>query len=203
MGIVSNLLKKIQGAESEVDRLAGVVAQWEAEGAVKRAELADLESRIGDEVLADESAADRLTEAATRLRSRIELADRTASAAGRHLQGARAALAVAQAVEKRERAGRLRARAEEHEAKVDALAEQLRALDPTASVNLRRPDPDDRRKARADSVLGIVSIYNAGDRPPFIQWHHDADVLLEEAEALEQSAAGVERATPAARQLIH
>jgi hypothetical protein len=202
---MNSLQKRVQTEEREVARLEGVVGQWEAESATKRAELADLESRIGDEVLADESAADGLTDTAARLRSRIELANRTAEAAGRKLQAARGGLALAQAAEKRDRAGKLRAQAVAHEAKVDAVAEQLRALDPTAVIELGRPTADERRKVRADAKILSFAASMLEDLPPFLQLHHEADVLLEEAESLEQSAAGIEPTSsePAARQLAH
>lgn len=191
---MNSLQKRVQTEEREVARLEGVVGQWEAESAVKRAELADLESRIGDEVLADESAADGLTDTAARLRSRIDLADRTAVAAGRKLRVARGGLALAQAAEKRDRAGKLRAQAVAHEAKVDAAADQLRALDPTALIELGRPTPEERHRIRVDAK--ILSRHLMEDLPPFLQAHYDADVLIEEAEALERSADPQDAAAP-------
>lgn len=202
---MNSLQRRVKAEQQEVTRLEGVVAQWEAEGAAKRAELADLESRIGDEVLADESAADSLTEAATRLRSRIELAARTAAAASRKLQAAHDGLARAQAAEKRDRAAKLRAQAVAHESKVDQAAEALRALDPTAVIELGRPTADERRKARDNAKILTYAAAMLDDLPPFLQLHHEADVLLEEADALAEPAAGAPDASPrpAARQLAH
>ena len=90
----------------------------------------------------------------------------------------------------RRRRLRPRAQAVAHEARLDALAEQVRALDPTATVTLYRPTPLERSKARADAVLGIRSVHDVDERPPYLQAHHDADVLLEEADALDGSPEG-------------
>ena len=67
-------------AEKERGRCEDTLARWQAESAAKRAELADLESRLGGDVLADESAAVRLTRQVTDLRAAVDTADRTAAA---------------------------------------------------------------------------------------------------------------------------
>ena len=187
------LQKRTQATAKDVSRLEGVVAQWGAERTAKRAELADLEGRIGEEVLADESVADQLTDMSQKLRARIDLADRTAAAAEKQLGAARGELASAQAAEKREQAAKLYAQSLAHEARVNEAADRLRVLDPLATVSLYRPTPQERRRHRADAALGLASPLTGVEVPPFLQAQYDADVLLEEADALEQRVPAVQQ----------
>jgi hypothetical protein len=112
-------------AAGQVTKCGQAVARWEADAAAKRAELADLEARMGDEVLDDETAAERLAEQAARLRAAIDVADRTAAAAGRNLIEARRAVLKARAAELRAEAARIREEATQRQAKTDQLLAEL------------------------------------------------------------------------------
>lgn len=115
----------VDKARGEVVKVEGTVARWQADATAKRAELVDLEARAGDEVLADETAAVRLTEQMTALRSGIDIADRAAEAAGRKLADVRRALLRARAVEMRDQAASLLQNAEKRQKRTDALLAEL------------------------------------------------------------------------------
>lgn len=112
-------------ARSEVTRLEETVAKWEADAAAKTAELEDLEGRAGDEVLADETVAERLTGAIAKLRAGIEIGRRAADAARRKLYAARRELLRAKAAELREQAETLVKSAEKRQQRTDKLLKEL------------------------------------------------------------------------------
>lgn len=86
-------------AVAVVEEQQGVVARWEAELAAKTAELRDLQERAGEEVLADESAADGLMRSMQELRDRIDIASRAVAAASPKLHAAAVAVVLAEADE--------------------------------------------------------------------------------------------------------
>jgi hypothetical protein len=115
----------LEKALAEVAKCEETVGRWQADAAAKRAELSSLEDRAGDEVLADESAAVRLAEQATRLRSEIDMADRAAAAAARRVVDARRGVLRARAGELRTEAEGLRAEADRRQTKTDRLLADL------------------------------------------------------------------------------
>lgn len=76
-------------AAAEVRTHLDTVTEWQARQIAAEAELESLQDRAGGEVLADESAADRLPKAMQELRDRIDIAARAAAAAAEKLHAAR------------------------------------------------------------------------------------------------------------------
>lgn len=112
-------------AADEVTQRQEQVARWTAEAETARAELADLEARAGGEVLDDETAAERLTASLSALRSRVDVAERAASAAASRLNDARRSVLQVRAEFLREEARALRAAADQRQAKTDRLLAEL------------------------------------------------------------------------------
>jgi hypothetical protein len=115
----------VQAALDTLDQTRATVARWESEQAAKTAELADLEARIGAEVLADETAADRLAEQTAKLRAGIDVAGRTARAASDRVTEAGRAVLRAYSAELKANADHLRAEVEQRQAKTDAMLKAL------------------------------------------------------------------------------
>ncbi|MFI7148420.1 hypothetical protein ACIBO2_26205 [Nonomuraea sp. NPDC050022] len=111
----------VERAFADLDKARETVARWQAEQAAKRAELSDLESRIGAEVLDDESAAERLADQAVKLRAQIDVAARTERAATDRVTDAGRAVLRAYAGEQQANADRLRSQVEQRQAKTDAM----------------------------------------------------------------------------------
>lgn len=101
------------------------VEKWTAEVVAAEAELADLQARAGEEVLADEHAADRLSGDMARLRERVDIARRAAEAARPRAEQARRQALRAEAVEWDTEAGKRREALEAHERRTRGLLEQL------------------------------------------------------------------------------
>lgn len=101
------------------------VARWESEQAARRAELGDLEARIGAEVLEDETAADRLAEQAAKLRSQIDVAGRTAAAASDRVVEAGRAVLRAYSAELKANADHIASEVEQREVKTRKLLADL------------------------------------------------------------------------------
>jgi len=133
-------------AAAAVDDARATVGRWEADEAAKLAELADLERRAGDEVLADESAAVRLAGELAALRAGADIARRAGVAAGRRLVVAERALTVAQAADLREQADTLRRGAAKRQAVTDGLLEQLREQEGCAYAPFTSPDAELRAR---------------------------------------------------------
>ena len=181
MGVMSRVLKAIRSAESEVTRLEGAVARWQGEAEAKRAELAELRASAGQRVFADETgtASRTLALEAQDLQFQIEGAEAAAVVAEQQLEEARDELALAVAVEKRDQAAKLTREADEHQAKVDALLNQLEALDGPRYVPFE-PSADDRRyAAQMNHELSWIVSKAVLMRDPIAP-------LLAEAEALER-----------------
>lgn len=86
-------------AAADVEKQRTVVARWAAEQAAATAELDSLQERAGEEVLADESAAGRLSRSMQELRDRIDIANRAVDAAAPKLEAAARAVVLAEADE--------------------------------------------------------------------------------------------------------
>jgi predicted ribosome quality control (RQC) complex YloA/Tae2 family protein len=115
----------VEKAFADHSNALDTVARWQAEQGTKSAELADLEARIGSEVLDDETAAERLAEQAAKLRAQIDVAARTAAAAQARVIEAGRAVLRAYSAEQQEQADRLRAQAEQRQTKTDKLLAEL------------------------------------------------------------------------------
>lgn len=168
--------RHVAKAEKELSRCEDTLARWQAESAAKRAELADLESRLGDDVLADESAAVRLTRQVADLRAALDTADRTAASAAQRLATARADVDRARAVELREQAAELRAQASKRAEVTAKLLAQLRAHEGTDFVPF-----EPKRDAVALAAAGKIT----WTRP-------HTEVILTQAAALEADAAALD-----------
>lgn len=114
-----------EAAVAVVREQEGVLARWSAERATAEAELEDLQTRIGDEVLADESAAEGLAGSMARLRDRIDIAGRAAEAAKPKVLAARRAAALLDAEAWDAEAARRRAVLAVHQARTDKLLAEL------------------------------------------------------------------------------
>jgi len=118
-----------ESALADIDYQQGVVAHWHAEKAAAEAELASLQARAGDEVLADPEAAERLTGDMQRLRARVDIASRAVAAAEPRLLAAKRRALLAEAEEWDADAKIRREALERHEARVAQLLAALEKFD--------------------------------------------------------------------------
>lgn len=114
-----------QAALAAVEQAQTTVARWAADQAAKQAELDDLERRAGADVLADESAAERVTGQMVRLRAGIDIASRAAAAASEQLTEARRGVLLAAAGDRRDTAAGIRADVERRQAITARLLAEL------------------------------------------------------------------------------
>lgn len=177
-------MRHVANAEKELSRCEQSHARWQAEGAAKRAELADLEARLGDDVLADESAAVRLTRQVADLRAAVDTAERTAASAAQRLAAARVNVDRARAVDLREQAAELRAQASKRAEVTTKLLAQLRVHEGTDFVAF-----EPKRDAMALAAAG--SITWALPRTTVILTQ--ADALEADAAVLDKKVAGQDR----------
>lgn len=159
-------------------------ARWQAESGTRRAELADLESRLGDDVLADEASASRLTRQVADLRAALDTADRTAAAAASRCAAARVDVDRARAVDLREQAADLRKQAAARAEVTVALLAKLEAHEGAQYVPY-----EPKRDAVALAAAG--SITWARPRTTVLLWQ--ADALETDAAALDEKIAGQDR----------
>ncbi|RZU16424.1 hypothetical protein EV645_3989 [Kribbella rubisoli] len=114
-----------EAAAAEVEAHRAVVARWEAEEAAATAELKSLQERAGEEVLADESAAVRLSKSMAELRDRIDIASRAVAAATPRLEAAARAVVLAEADEVDAEQARAQARLDGFDARQQELLTAL------------------------------------------------------------------------------
>lgn len=149
-------------AQAVVEQAKARQARWEAAAASKQAELADLESRVGAEVLAagsdDQVVADRLTEQMTRLRSGLEIDRRAAQACQPAVAEAQRQVLLArqQGLELELDAARERQTA--HDAKLDEILAAAAALDGVARFVPWRPTAQEVRAAGPEGVYTGSSV---------------------------------------------
>jgi len=151
MGIISRSTP-VERTLRELDKARDVVGRWESEHAAKFAELADLESRIGEEVLADETAVARLSAEAQRLRAEVDVAARTVSAATPKVTDAGRAVLKAHSAALKANADHLRAEVEQRQAKTDKLLAELSAWEGGAEYRPFEPHHDDVVAAGAAGI---------------------------------------------------
>lgn len=196
MGLVKTVtaaLKARRSAESEVTRLERALASWEDEADRTAAELAELESSASSIMDAEDprAAAREMSGRAMELRFLIDGARAAAEKSRLQLRDAREELALAQAAEKRQQAAKLTAEADAHQAKVDALLDQLEALDGARYVPYF-PTPEEQQAIMArDGRFEWTHPTGEAMRYPVAQ-------LLADAETLEAPALEARRAREAA-----
>jgi hypothetical protein len=196
MGLVKSVtaaLKARRSAESEVTRLERSVASWEDEAERTAAELAELEASASSIMDADDprAAARERAGKAMELRFLIDGARAAAEKSRLQLRDAREELSLAQAAEKRQEAAKLTAEADAHQAKVDALLDQLEALDAARYVPYF-PSPEEQQAIMArDGRFEWTHPTGEAIRYPVAQ-------LLVDAETLEAPVIEARRAREAA-----
>lgn len=126
MGLFS---KSIEQAQAAVTKAAGVVADWEAKAADARAEAARLDSESGAAILADETAAERITLNIQAQERKARAYDQAAGAARQKLNDAQRDALEAEAREEDKQAAAARKTSDAHAAKVADLLGQLKDLD--------------------------------------------------------------------------
>jgi seryl-tRNA synthetase len=112
-------------ATDEVRQHQEIVARWSAEQAAATAELESLQERAGEEVLADESAAGRLSRSMQELRDRIDIASRAVAAATPKMEAAARAAVLAEADEWSAEQARRQELLDAHDAKTRKLLDAL------------------------------------------------------------------------------
>lgn len=130
-------------ALAEVEKHGATVGKWEAERLTAERELASLQARAGEEVLADETAAGRLTSSMGKLRDRIEIASRAVEAARPKLDAARSAVVFAEAADWDAEAEKRARVLEAHDARTAELLAQLKAHDRVEYGRVPDPDPSE------------------------------------------------------------
>ncbi|NMR29944.1 hypothetical protein [Crystallibacter degradans] len=121
--------KSIESAQTAVTKAAAVVTDWEAKAAAARAEASRIDSEAGAAILADESAAERITLQVQSQERKARAYDQAAEEARRKLHTAQREALEAEAREEDKQAAAARKAAEAHDAKVDALLAQLKDID--------------------------------------------------------------------------
>ncbi|MFI5729165.1 hypothetical protein ACIA49_03525 [Kribbella sp. NPDC051587] len=116
------------GFLAEVEQHRGMVAHWEAERAAAMAELESLQERAGEEVLADASAASRLSRSMQELRDRVDIAQRAVDAATPKLHAAAVEALLAEAVEVEAEQARAQTALDEFDARQAKLLGALEAF---------------------------------------------------------------------------
>lgn len=119
--------RQLTKAQTELGKAQETVARWQAEAIAKRSELAALEARVGDDVLADENNAERITRQVADLRAAVDTAERTLTAAAQKAADAQINVDRATAAELRDQAAELRNDAAKRQEKTDRLLADLKA----------------------------------------------------------------------------
>lgn len=122
---MSETLTPREIATAEVRQHQAIVARWEAESVASAAELASLQERAGEEVLADESAAGRLSRSMQDLRDRIDIASRAVAAATPRLEAAARTAVLHEADEWDAEQARRQVLLDAHESKTRKLLDAL------------------------------------------------------------------------------
>jgi hypothetical protein len=189
-------------AQAVLEERRATVARWENGAQAKRDQLAELEGRVGAEVLADEGAAERLAGEMATLRAGIDVAERAAAAAELLVPDAERAVWRAQAADKRDEAAALRREASERQKTTDRLIKQLQNHEaceykPTVSLD---DEPIDILTPMGYAIVSDRAMNPRTPRSP-----HRTGRLLERAEWLDRDAADLEARAqvPVARPDVH
>jgi len=188
----SEQLAPRESALADIDHQQGVVAHWQAEKAAAEAELASLQSRAGDEVLADAGAGVQLARDMQSLRDRIDIAARVIGAAEPKLHSARCAVLELDACWWDGEAKRRRERVAKHESRSAALLARLQDHDGRVFVPAEIPkdfqygvgynlgiDKGDilRKDARRAELRAIVLREVAAGRDPLVVLRLEMSVI--------------------------
>lgn len=118
-----------KNAQTAVDKAQSIVTEWEAKAAAARAEAVRIDAEAGAAILADESAAERITVQVQSQERKARAYDQAAEEARRKLHAAQREAFEVEAREEDKQAAAARKKGEAHEAKVMALRDQLQELD--------------------------------------------------------------------------
>lgn len=130
----------VEAAEKALSDAEEVLARWTAETEAKAAELAHLQSRAGEDLLADPEAAVWIAGQVVKLGAEQDVARRAVIAATARLEAARRGLLNARAGELRGRAARLRRAAESRQKRTDELLALLSEHEGGATFHPWVPD---------------------------------------------------------------
>lgn len=157
-------------AQNNVAKAEATVSEWQAKAAAARAEAADLDATAGAAILADESAAERVTLQVQTLERKARAYDQAAAEAGKNLQAARRAVFETAAADEADAAAKARKLADAHDVKVEALRAKLEEFDEGPWMRTVKRDGDTtitytgksgalRNKALTADIRGAVIRY--------------------------------------------
>lgn len=118
-----------EAAQKAADKAQATVDEWNAKAAAARADAQQLDADAGAQILADESAAERITLQIQSLERKARAYDQAATEAARNLHAAQHDVLTAEAAELEKQAAGIRKQAEKQEAEVQKILAQLEALD--------------------------------------------------------------------------
>lgn len=138
-------------AKNNVTKAEATVSEWQAKAAAARADAADLDATAGAAILADESAAERITLQVQTLERKARAYDQAAAEAGKQLRAARLTVLESAAADESSEASKARKLADAHDVKVNAMLAKLEEFD--GSPWVRKVDR---------SADGITTTYHMG-----------------------------------------
>lgn len=115
-------------AQSNVTKAEATVSEWQAKAAAARAEAADLDATAGAAILADESAAERITLQVQTLERKAGAFDQAATEAGKNLRAARIAVLTTEADALEKESAKVRRVLDKHVAEVAKAKDALEEL---------------------------------------------------------------------------
>lgn len=165
-------------AQSNVAKAEATVSEWQAKATAARAEAAELDATAGAAILADESAAERITLQVQALERKARAYDQAAAEAGKNLLAARRAVLESAAAGEADTAAKARKQADAHDVKVEALKAKLEEFDEGPWMRTVKRDGDTtitytgksgalRNEALAADIRGaVIRYYMAHDKIP-------------------------------------
>ncbi|SKB86273.1 hypothetical protein SAMN05660916_03024 [Arthrobacter sp. 31Cvi3.1E] len=144
--------KSVEQAQAAVTKAQSVVTEWENKAAAARAEAARLDAEAGAAILADESAAERITLNIQAHERKARAFDGAAEEAKQKLRAAQREALESEAREEDKQAAAAKKEATSHAAKVSALLKELEQLDDCAWE--RAPIRDHITGGNAGQALG-------------------------------------------------
>jgi hypothetical protein len=115
-------------AQSNVAKAEATVSEWQAKAAAARADAAELDATAGAAILADESAAERVTLQVQTLERKARAYDQAATEAGKNLRTARLAVLTTEADTLEKEAAKVRRVLDKHNAEVAKAKDALEEL---------------------------------------------------------------------------
>lgn len=148
--------KSIEQAQAAITKAESVVAEWENKASAARAEAVRLDSEAGAAILADESAAERITLNIQAHERKAHAFDGAAAEARQKLRAVQREALEIEAREEDKQAAAARKEATSHAAKVAALLKELEQLDDCTWE--RAPIRDHITGANAGQTLGKAGV---------------------------------------------